>query len=78
MKEKIIQSLRRHCVAVLGHDPMARGATPEAMKKELETHLQTEGAKKRDPNPCHCYEWCEDDDAGEKRRPSCRLREEAQ
>lgn len=29
----------------------------------------------RDGWPCHCYEWCEDDDEGVPRRLKCRLRD---
>jgi hypothetical protein len=47
MRPNTIHAIRDACVRVMGRDPMAAGATPEAMKKELETHLQTEGAKVR-------------------------------
>jgi hypothetical protein len=45
-----------------------------AERRQLSFYLQREGSKIRDPNPCHCYEHCEDDDASAPRRPSCRKR----
>lgn len=75
MNENTIRSLRRDMLRVMGRDPMADGATFEEAKRQYEEHLQREGAKVRDPNPCHCYDHCEDDDEGVVRRPSCRKRD---
>lgn len=44
MNENTTRSLRDHCLRVMGRDPMADGATFDEAKRDLEQHIQREGA----------------------------------